>query len=642
MSSIDKYVEGEARSCNPKVHVYKRSGQIIGEIDGHTVFSIADRYGYLNESECNTIHSSIKAYEEEERERLRREQERLENERKAARNKLKADIVSAKNNLTRSLTDAKRVIDGTRASLGFSSTMNELKEFNISAFANKVKDIDSKLSACESQVEKEYDARLRSIESIRVNDNDSTQKYISQSRELNSISTNLTNRNLPIADIEKLKLEFQQLKQSLSEINKVVKQLESLKSDGLIGSIVADTEREIHQFNITSIEDVEKLLIKIQGRLTEVRNIEYDRRADERHAQIATLNGALKACLQIREYVVRQPYEAASHRGAVVELANKVLGAYSELETAAYTTCSREKFKQVYSLTQEIIMGSASDEKTVELLKKLLDEYLIYKRDDEIQADNYKDYLSKIQEFLEHGVAVSEIEAFDPHNYEEQKRNLNKRLLNIDIEEAISRSRTSLMIACKVMEEMGYKLLHHDFGSLDESNSTLTHSEEGLACEAVFVRPGCEGVVWQIVASGCGITRKIIGVKRTNGMSTSVARVQEVAKRVESSGEIGEFFNRYAEEGGGALSVRQAVDTDTEGNEEVIRQNGTFNLDENKEKEFDTLVALGSAQDKAQWASRISLNEQTTSAKTMDSSISRSREASRTATNLKEARHKKN
>ena len=59
MSSIDKYVEGEARSCNPRVHVYKRFGQIVGEIDGHTVFSISDRYGYLSDSERNTIHSSI-------------------------------------------------------------------------------------------------------------------------------------------------------------------------------------------------------------------------------------------------------------------------------------------------------------------------------------------------------------------------------------------------------------------------------------------------------------------------------------------------------------------------------------------------------------------------------------------------------
>ena len=122
MSSIDKYVEGEARSCNPRVHVYKRFGQIVGEIDGHTVFSISDRYGYLSDSERNTIHSSIMAYEEEEKERQRREQERLENERKAVRDSLKASIVSAKNNLNRSFADAKKVIEETRASMDFSST----------------------------------------------------------------------------------------------------------------------------------------------------------------------------------------------------------------------------------------------------------------------------------------------------------------------------------------------------------------------------------------------------------------------------------------------------------------------------------------------------------------------------------------
>lgn len=642
MSSIDKYVEGEARSCNPRVHVYKRFGQIVGEIDGHTVFSISDRYGYLSDSERNTIHSSIMAYEEEEKERQRREQERLENERKAVRDSLKASIVSAKNNLNRSFADAKKVIEETRASMDFSSTLSELKEFNISTFADKANAVEQKLKDCLAQIEKEYQARLKSIEDIRVNDNDSTANYNSQSELLRRINTNLTNSDLPISDIEKLKLEFQQLKQSLLEINKIAKQLESLKSDGLIGSIVTDTIQEIHQFKITSLEDVEALLIKIQGRLTEVRSIEYEHHADERHVQIATLNGTLKACIQLREYVVRQPYKAASHRSEVIELTNKVLGAYSELEVADYTTCSKEKIKQVYSVIQEIVMNSASDEKTVELLKRLLDEYLIYKRDDEIQADNYKDYLSKIQELVEHGIARSEIEAFDPHNYEEQKKRLNKRLLNIDIEETISRSRTSLMIACKVMEEMGYKLLHCDFGSIDESEENISHNEEALACEAVFVRPGCEGVVWQVVASDCGITRKIIGVERTNGMSTSVARVQEVAKIVENSGEIGTFFNGYSEAGGGAISIQAAVDTDTDGSEEVIKQNGTFKLNEDAEKAFDSLVALGSEQEKAQWTSKIRMSEQTTSAKTMDSSISRAMEANRTATNLKEARRKKN
>ncbi len=641
MSSIDKYVEGEARSYNPRVHVYKRLGQIVGEIDGRTVFSIADRYGYLNDSERNIIHSSIMEYEEEERERQRREQERLENERKATRDNLKASLVSAKNNLNRSFSDAQRIITETESSMDFASTLNSLKDFNISEYEDRTHALEKKIKDCRSRIESEYQSRLKSIEAIHINENDTIQTYLSQAETLRRISTNLTNSDLPISEIEQLKTEFRRLKETLSEINKIAGQLESLKSDGLIGEIVSDAIREIHQYRIASIDDVETVLVKIQGRLAEIRSIAFDHKAEEHHIQIAMLNGALKACTQLREYIVKQPYKAASHRAKVIELANKVLGAYSELEVAEYSTCSREKFNQVYSLIQEIIMGSASDEKTVDLLKSLLDEYAIYKRDDDIQADNYKNYLAKVQELVEHGIAASEIEAFDPHKYEEQKQRLNKKLLNLDIEEAISRSRTSLMIACKAMEEMGYKLLHCDFGSVDEVDGVITQNEEALACEAIFVRPGCEGVVWQVVASDCGITRKVIGVERHNGMSTSIARIQEVAKKIETNGEIEEFFGRYSEAGGGVISVQAAIDTDTNGSEEAIQRNGSFKLSKDKEETFDCLVASGSEQDKAQWASKIKSGEQVTNIKTADSAASRTKEASRTANNIKEARRKK-
>ena len=72
-----------------------------------------------------------------------------------------------------------------------------------------------------------------------------------------------------------------------------------------------------------------------------------------------------------------------------------------------------------------------------------------------------------------------------------------------------------------------------------------------MACEGIFAIPGCEGVVLQIIATENGIMRRVIGVQRTNGTSTSVARVMEVAKKIEDSGEIDECFGRYSEIVGG-------------------------------------------------------------------------------------------
>ena len=84
MSSIDKYVATSAKEYNPKVHVYKSGGKIIGTINGHTVFSLRDRVGYLSSDEERVIRTSIEKYERNEqemKERERLERERLERER---------------------------------------------------------------------------------------------------------------------------------------------------------------------------------------------------------------------------------------------------------------------------------------------------------------------------------------------------------------------------------------------------------------------------------------------------------------------------------------------------------------------------------------------------------------------------------
>ena len=73
MSSIDKYVAGEARKYNPDVKVEHIDGRLVGKINGREVFSIADRYGYLNKEEESIIKSSMLRYEEEEKERILKE-----------------------------------------------------------------------------------------------------------------------------------------------------------------------------------------------------------------------------------------------------------------------------------------------------------------------------------------------------------------------------------------------------------------------------------------------------------------------------------------------------------------------------------------------------------------------------------------
>lgn len=602
MSSIDKYVEGEARSCNPHVNVVKRGGMIRGYIGGNLVFSIADRYGYLSDSERSTIRDSIREYEAEEQERIRREQIRIENERIAARSALKSAVVATKNKIRESYSTAQRLSKETADSLSITSALDSLKKYNISSYIERTQSLERKLKSCIEKLDSEFRAKMQEIESFEhsIRDDSNRQTYIQQQDSLKRIHVNFTSVEFPVLEIEELKLEIDKIREAISQIENIEKELSKISQDDLIGSIAISTLKEIRQFNIGSLDDVNKLLLRVQEHLAEIRNLKFQQQSKERSDQIALLNGILKSCTQLREYLISQPYEATNNRSEIVETANRVLGIYSELDTADYTTCSKEKIKEAYELVQEVLVGSASDEQTLEHLRRLLEEGFIYKRDDQLQADNYADYLKKYNELIERGVAIEEIEAFDPADYEEQKKRLNEKLLGLDVQEGVNRTRTSFMMAWKVMEDMGYRLLYHNMGG---------EGSDALACEGIFVKPGCEGVVWQVVASDCNISRKIIGVERTNGMSTSTKRIREIAEIAENDGEVKEFFERYAEEGGGQLEVTTDVYTDSPNYEEAIQSNGCFKLTEEGERCMDKLVQTEDDSERRKWSTRLSVGQ---------------------------------
>lgn len=604
MSSIDKYVEGEARSCNPRVSVSKSGGMIIGRIGGEVVFKIADRYGYLSDSERSTIRNSIHEYEAEEQERIRREQIRIENERVAARNALRSSIVATKNKIRESYSNAQRVSQEVASSLSVMSVLDSLKKYSISSYIERAQSLDRKLKSCVERLDGEYRTKMQEVESLErtIREDSARQTYIQQQDSLKKIHVNFTNVEFPVSEIEQLKFEIEKLKEAITQIESIEKELSKVANDGLIGSIATSALKEIRQFNISSLDDVNKLLIRVQEHLGEIRNLKFQQQSKERSDQIALLNGILKSCSQLREYLISQPYEATNNRSEMVEIANRVLGIYSELDTAAYSTCSKEKIKEAYELVQEVLVGSVSNTQTLEHLKRLLEEGFVFKRDDQLQADNYADYQKKFNEMIERGVPIEEIEPFDTINYAEQKKRLNEKLLGLDVQEGINRTRTSFIMAWKVMEDMGYRLLYQNMGG---------EGADALACEGIFVKPGCEGVVWQVVASDCNITRKIIGVERTSGLSTSIQRVREVAEISERDGEVREFFERYAEEGGGELAVTTDVYTDSPECEQAIQSNGCFKLSEDGEHYLDELVATDDENAKKKWRSRLRAEEGT-------------------------------
>ena len=342
---------------------------------------------------------------------------------------------------------------------------------------------------------------------------------------------------------------------------------------GTDGQFAADILRELRTAPISSEGDVAALLDRVQEGLAELKRRAYSRRAEEGEARIAALGGAMEALTKFREYVITQDYRAADHRAEVLEWADKVYSAYSGLETA-----------------EELIERGAWEE-----------------------------------------------EPFDACGYDAQRARLNERLYGLDTEEAVSRSRVSLIVARKAMEEMGYRLIDCNFGALDGADGAITRNTDALACEAVFARPGCEGVVVQLIASDCGLIRRLLPVRRTDGRETSAARVLEVAKTMEQRGELEDFYGRYQKECG-ALALQSAVDTDTAGSEDVVRSHGAYRLTEERERAFNDAVASGSEAERAAWATRLRAGQAVQSSVLKETEDVRARAAQHTAEAIRRKR----
>ena len=141
MSSIDKYVAGEARKYNPDVVVEHINGRLVGKINGREIFSIADRYGYLNKEEESIIKSSMLRFEEEEKERIRIEKEQC----RLALNKLHREIETAKEDLTSTASIALNSIMSMRQELEEDRFINSEYSIDISIYRNKINQIFSYL-----------------------------------------------------------------------------------------------------------------------------------------------------------------------------------------------------------------------------------------------------------------------------------------------------------------------------------------------------------------------------------------------------------------------------------------------------------------------------------------------------------------
>ncbi len=600
MSSIDKYVVSEAHEYSPNVDVRTEYGRIVGYIGNKKIFDIADRYGYLNEKERTIIRESIQAYEKEDEEQKRRIAVQLENQRKAVYRRLVTKIQGSRHSLDTSYHSAKRSHASVADSMDLSDRLSRLNNFNLREYKIRIDALELRVEQYGKDIERDYAALKSQLDRFEngIDASAETDVLLQKIEELARIRTSLTGALLPVNEINQLRSELDQIELALNKVSDIAEKLREIHSDGLAGRIAANALRAIEGQSISSLRDVDVLVNKVQESLAEINNIEFRERADARSDEIALLNGIVKSCAPIREHIKEYYYEAKSYKNEISEAADRVVKIYSDLQSADYTTCSEDRILQVMEVVQDITINARTDAGALETLRILINEGEVYNRDDRLQEDNYRVYKENVDELLSRGVRIDEIESFDPFHPEEQSRRFNERLLRQDVYDAISRTKMTYVKACRVMEDMGYKMLYYNMGGDQES-------DDALACEAVYVIPGCEGVVFKLIVSDCEISRRIVGIQRPSGRTTSVERVMEVASYVERDGEMMEFLNRYADANGEPPVTTYAVDTDTDGAEQFIAENGCFVVSKDHEKWFDRLVAEGSDSQRARWKTHV-------------------------------------
>ena len=602
MSSIDKFVEGEARKCNPNVRVVNSGGRIRGYIGDVTVFDIPDRHGYINSEETRLVRNGIRAYEEEQKEAEKRERARIEAERVAAIKALRTAVSQTKGALDRSYENAMRTYETAVSEVKLSKMLGEIKGVDVSAFETKIKQLEARMRETASEIDREYNERKEVIRRFEESVSDSlTAIECDQKRQrLKNVGTEIVGVQLPVAEIRRLEAELEKLAASVKSLESELTTLSSISGSTRIREMIASVVSSARSAEIRSLDDIEKVIVEVSRSVADIAEMASREENAENLDRISLLNGIISSCEQLRDYVVEQNYTAVSCRQDIIEVAGAVTRVYVELREADYTTCQDERISQVLSMVQEVLIGDYSDSETLSRLREVFDEGAEYKRDDALQADNYADYVSKTSELLERGCDPARIDAFDPFAYEVQCQKLNEMLYVQDVKEGISKTRTTFVMACKAMEDMGYRPVYCDIGEDDEG-------EDALAAEAIYAIPGCEGVVWKIIASECGISRSIIGIERTSGATTSVERVMEVAQIIEADGEIEEYFERYRDYDGGTLEVVGAVDTITEGSEEAIKANGCFQLGKVGEQTYNEIMAEATAAQRSKWRSKVAV-----------------------------------
>lgn len=584
MSSIDKYVESTAKGLDSRVSVQNCGGQLVGKINGKVVFSIADRYGFLSPDESRIINTSIQQFHAEERQRL--EQARI-----AKRTELQNTIANKIKDLEAGKASVQRDTNDLMGEISAALNATRSDFVDLSSFAQKLDPVLSKIDKLSKDSQAQYDVAISRLRSIVVSDNDSVAAYQAQLARVNALNFQI---GFHVSQNERGQLS--QIKTTLDKIQgrlpQIKQKVASLQKNGVNYRV---------DVKISSIDDLDALESEIDAICTEMRKVQADKEANECIKAIEQINRKLRQ-KELQSYGGSQnSYTVISYEDEIAEELPKVRRAYNKLKDnreTRFSTCDSETIATVEAFLDEIEHTHPSDETTYNRLKTLLNDYDKYVSDDELHSADFAKYQQKVEELKRGGIAECEIEAFNPRTYtSEQSARLGKQLLECDYKNSAAKALNNVTIAIDHFKNKGWELLKLDTG-LDSENS-----EDSLACEALFVIPGCNGVIVQVIADENGIRKKMLGIQR-NGTSTSAERVLEVSRILDRDGDGFDDAERLSYFG----TIPLAVDSGVENVIAYIQKNGAYRLSKEELAVYDSIVSSG---DTSKWKTRVETRQHT-------------------------------
>lgn len=592
MSSIDKGVEQVVNRMGRSVRVVKVGNTIYGYIGHERVFSLADRFGYINDREEQIIRDGIRQYDEEERRRRerreaerrareeairraqeeaeRRRREALEAERKAALEAVKTAVKEKREEAQRAIdkrvravTEASNFAKQRREAVASLSKLSPTLDFSALSQRNAADESRQRAEAERAVAEcRKNLAEVEKFATTLTNDK-TTEEYREMLKKCRKLSVSSVSTSSAEYENSRFMDEIKEVERGVRALTPAIEELKGASgSSGEIGIVAKEALSGLSARSIGSAADIQGLASTVENRLSKIAEIVENNRVAEEVGKLSAYHGAVAACKKTQTLIANGTYTANDFREEIEEKAAATLEGFRTLTEGEFSTCPRLRNRQASERLEAILSEGGKGETVLREVEKLQSELSEYIEADALHRNEYEEYLSIVKSLQEYGVSRSEIGAFNARGYSEQKRELSAWLASEKREAERSVLFTTDMRVKSVMEEMGYE----QFASVGDA--------EGYVRESLFTKAGYDGVLWQVITYSNGsVSRRVIGVNKGD-TQTDKEYVKEVARELDEREEPQEFLRRFREATGSELAVTEAVEHDSENVDEAIENNG--------------------------------------------------------------------